>query len=99
QSHYKDCIVISAKTHHGIQDLKRKIVKMLERNFSEVEVSCSQSNGKLIAYLHEHAHILDSRFEEQLATFRLLMDEKLIHKLRVLDSGIQIKALTDTGSN
>ncbi len=99
QSHYKDCIVISAKTHHGIQDLKRKIVKMLERNFSEVEISCSQSNGKLIAYLHEHAHILDSRFEEQLATFRVLMDEKLIHKLRVLDSGIQIKALTDMGSN
>jgi GTP-binding protein HflX len=99
QSHYKDCIIISAKTRHGIHDLKRKIVEMLERNFSEIEISCSQGNGKLIAYLHEHAHILDSRFEEQRATFRLLMDEKLIHRLRMLDSGIQIKVRTDTGSN
>ena len=96
QSRYKDCILISAKTHQGIQDLKRRIEKMLERSFMDVELTCSTGNGKLIAYLHEHARILSSRFGEQRVTFRLLMEEKLMHKLRMLDDTIQIKETTDS---
>ena len=91
QSRYKDCILISAKTHRGVQDLKRRIGEMLERNFMDVEITCSPGNGKLIAYLHEHARILSSRFDEQRVTFRLLMEDKFVHKLRMLDDNIQIK--------
>ena len=91
RSRYKDCVMISAKTHQGIEDLKRKIMEMLERNFIDVELSCNVANGKLIAYLHEHAHIVSSRFDDERATFRLLMEDKLLQKLRMLDEGIQIK--------
>ena len=91
RSRYKDCVMISAKTHQGTEDLKRKIMEMLERNFIDVELSCNVANGKLIAYLHEHAHIVSSRFDDERATFRLLMEDKLLQKLRMLDEGIQIK--------
>ncbi len=91
RSRYKDCVVISAKTHQGIEDLKRKIIEMLEKNFIDVELSCSTANGKLIAYLHEHAHIVSSRFDDERATFRLFIEEKLVHKLQMMDDGIQIK--------
>ncbi|MEP9410838.1 MAG: GTPase HflX [Candidatus Brocadia sp.] len=91
QSYYRNCIMISAKTHHGIEDLKRKIDEILGKNFIEVELTCSPANGKLIAYLHEHASILSSRFEEQRVIFRLLMEDKLIQKLRVLEDGVRIK--------
>jgi len=91
RNHYKDCILISAKTNQGIQDLKRKIVETIERNFIDIELSCSSANGKLIAYLHEHARILSSKFEEERATFRLLMEDKFVNKLRILDDGLQIK--------
>lgn len=94
RNRYKDCVMISAKTHQGIEDLKRKIVEMLEKNFVDVELSCSAANGKLIAYLHEHARILSSRFDDERATFRLLMEDKLVHKLRMMDDGIQIKETT-----
>ncbi len=94
RSRYKDCVTISAKTHQGIEDLKRKVIEMLEKNFIDVELSCSVANGKLIAYLHEHAHIVSSRFDDERATFRLLMEDKLIHKLRMLEEGIQIKETT-----
>ena len=83
--------MISAKTHQGIEDLKRKITEMLEKNFIDVELSCSTANGKLIAYLHEHAHIVSSQFDDERATFRLLMEDKLLQKLRMLDDNIQIK--------
>ncbi len=91
RSRYKDCVMISAKTHQGIEDLKRKTIEMLEKNFIDVELSCNVANGKLIAYIHEHAHIVSSRFDDERATFRLLMEDKLIHKLRMLEEGIQIK--------
>ncbi|MFN3533419.1 MAG: GTPase HflX [Candidatus Brocadia sp.] len=97
QSYHKDCILISAKTYRGIQDLKRRIGEMLERNFVDVELTCSPGSGKLIAYLHEHAHILSSRFEEQQARFRVLIEDKLVQKLRMLDDNIRIKETT--GSN
>ena len=96
RSRYKDCVMISAKTHQGIEDLKRKIVEMLEKDFVDVELSCSAANGKLIAYLHEHARILSSRFDDERATFRLLMEDKLIHKLRMLEDGIQIKETVES---
>ena len=91
RSGYKDCIRISAKTHQGIQDLKRKIEEVLERNFIDIEISCNSSNGKLIAYLHEHAHIISSRFDDERATFRLLIEDNLVHKLRMLNNDVQIK--------
>jgi len=96
QNRYKDCILISAKTYRGIQDLKRRIGEMLERNFVDVELTCSPGSGKLIAYLHEHARILNSRFDEQQVTFRLLMEDKLIQKLRMLDDNIRIKETVDS---
>ena len=94
RSRYQDCVMISAKTHQGIEDLKRKIMEMLEKNFIDVELSCNVANGKLIAYLHEHAHIVSSRFDDERATFRLLTEDKLLQKLRMLDDGIQIKEVT-----
>jgi GTP-binding protein HflX len=91
RSRYKDCVMISAKTHQGIEDLKRKIIEMLEKNFIDVELSCSTANGKLIAYLHEHAHIVSSRFDDERATFHLLMEEKLIQKILMIDNSVHIK--------
>ena len=96
RSRYKDCVMISAKTHQGIEDLKQKILEILEKNLVDVELSCSAANGKLIAYLHEHARILSSRFDDERATFRLLMEDKLIHKLHMLEDGIQIKETVES---
>jgi GTP-binding protein HflX len=91
RTHYRDCVVISAKTHRGIEDLKQKILEILEKSFVDVELSCSAANGKLIAYLHEHANIINSRFDDERATFRLFIEEKLVHKLQMMEDGIQIK--------
>lgn len=63
----------------------------------DIEITCSPGNGRLIAYLHEHAHVLSSRFEEHRVTFRLLIEDKLMQKLRMLDDTIQMKETT--GSN
>lgn len=93
RSRYENCVVISAKTRQGIDDLKQKITEMLERNFIHAEVSGDASNGKLIAYLHENAHILSSQFDDQRVTFRLLMEDELIHKLSMLGSDVQVKRI------
>lgn len=94
QNRYKDCIPISAKTHQGIGRLKREIEEKLEKYYLDVELTCSTGNGKLIAYLHEHTHVLSSCFDEQRVTFRLLMKDKLLHKLRMMDNTIQIRETT-----
>lgn len=51
RNRYGNCVMISAKTQQGIENLKRRIGEELEQNFMEIKLSCSPSNGKLIAYL------------------------------------------------
>jgi GTPase len=89
-SYEEDCVVISAKTCQGIQDLKRRIVEIMEQEFVDVELSCSSGNGKLIAYLHEHANVINSQFNDQRVIFKVCIDNKLIHKLCAMDSDVQI---------
>ena len=93
ENNYKDSIMISAKTHQGITELKRRILETIERNFLCVELSCSSGNGKLIAYLHGHAHIMSSQFDEQQVTFRLLIDKKIVQKIQAMDASVQIKEI------
>ncbi len=99
RNNYKDCIMISAKTHKGIPDMKQRISEMLEKNFIDLELTCNPGNGKLIAYLHEHARILSSQFNENQATFHLLMEDKHVNKLRTMDDTIQIRENTALSSN
>ncbi len=93
RNRYENCVVVSAKTRQGIEYLKQKITEVLERNFIHVEVSCDASNGKLIAYLHENARILSSKFDDHRVTFRLFMEDKLVHKLSMLGDNVQIRAI------
>lgn len=94
RNRYEDCVIVSAKTKEGIRDLKHKIGEVLERNFIDVELSCNVSNGKLIAYIREQAHIISSRFDDHRVTYRLFMDSRLVHKLLMMDNDVQIREIT-----
>ena len=96
QSNYKDSVMISAKTHQGITELRRRILETIERNFMYVDLSCSAGNGKLIAYLHGHANIMSEQYVEDQATFRLLIDKKIVQKIQAMDDSVQIKEVINT---
>ena len=96
QSNYKDSVMISAKTHQGITELRRRILETIERNFMYVDLSCSAGNGKLIAYLHGHANIMSEQYVEEQATFRLLIDKKIVQKIQAMDDSVQIKEVINT---
>jgi len=93
QANYKDCVVISAVTHQGIAELKRRILETIERHFLCVDMSCSSGNGKLIAYLHGHAHIMSEQYVEEQVTFRLLIDKKIVQKIQAIDDSVQIQEI------
>ena len=94
QNNYKDSVVISAVTHQGIAELKRRILETIERRFLCVDLSCSPGNGKLIAYLHGHANIMSEQYVDEQVTFRLLIDKKVVQKIQAMDDSIQIKEIT-----
>lgn len=96
QNNYKDSVVISAVTHQGIAELKRRILETIERRFLCVDLSCSSGNGKLIAYLHGHANIMSEQYVEEQVTFRLLIDKKIVQKIQAMDDTVQITEITAT---
>ena len=96
QTNYKDCVVISAVTHQGIAELKRRILETIERHFLCVDLSCNPGNGKLIAYLHGHANVVSEQYVDEQVTFRLLIDKKVVQKIQAMDDTVQIKEVTNT---
>ncbi|MBF8275320.1 MAG: hflX [Candidatus Brocadiaceae bacterium] len=96
QNNYKDSVMISAMTHQGIDELKRRILETIERHFLCVDMTCSAGNGKLIAYLHGHANIMSEQYIEEQVTFRLLIDKKIVQKIQAMDDTVQIKEVTNT---
>ncbi|MBW7942291.1 MAG: GTPase HflX, partial [Candidatus Kuenenia stuttgartiensis] len=72
---------------------KQKIAEILEKRLLNIEISCSQENGKLIATLHENAHILNRTSDDRRLTFHLQIEDKFLSKLLKLHDDIQIKEL------
>ena len=65
---YPHAIRISARSGLGIADLLRATSDCLGRNFGDVDVRTSASNGRLLAWLSAHGEVLSRHFDEDSVT-------------------------------
>lgn len=59
-----EAVEISAVTGAGIDELHERVVERVRGRYTRVTLEASASNGKLIAYLSRHGHILDRQYDE-----------------------------------
>lgn len=75
---YPNAVTISAKTKQGFQDLHRIVSATLTRNFREIIVETSVSNGRLLAFLAAHGDVLSKQFTESTVTVRCRLPQKYV---------------------
>ena len=68
---YEDTISISAATGFGIDRLSRVVAERLSGGFSEIELETGVGNGRLFAWLTQHAEELDRRYDESATRVRI----------------------------
>jgi GTP-binding protein HflX len=61
---YPRAIAISAKSGEGLDRLAQAVGDLLSRNFKDVDIEMSVSNGKLLAFLAANGEVLSKQFNE-----------------------------------
>ncbi|MCB9857617.1 MAG: GTPase HflX [Phycisphaerales bacterium] len=59
-----EAVEISAATGAGLAALHERVIARLRGRYTRVMLEASASNGKLLAYLSRHGHILDRQYDE-----------------------------------
>ncbi|MEQ9411458.1 MAG: GTPase HflX [Fuerstiella sp.] len=71
--HYDDTITISAATEQGLDRLATVVAERLAGEFVTVEIETSSGNGRLLAWLSQHAEELDRSYtDDSLTRVRIL---------------------------
>lgn len=66
--HYDDTITISAVTGQGLDQLAEVVAGRLAGSFVTVDIETSSGNGKLFAWLSQHAEELDRTYTDDTST-------------------------------
>lgn len=66
--HYEDTITISAATGQGLDKLAGLVAQRLAGGFVTVEIETSSGNGKLFAWLTQHAEELSRNYTDESST-------------------------------
>jgi len=64
RSHHRDSVAISAAKHEGLDDLERAVREALLDRALDAEVETNVGNGRVLAYLAQHAQIQTRRYVE-----------------------------------
>ncbi len=66
--HYDDTVTISAATRMGLDRLAEVVSERLSGGFAEIEIEASVGNGRLLAWLTQHAEELSRTYTDDTST-------------------------------
>lgn len=88
---YATSVTISARTGKGLDQLAALVAERLGDGFAEIEIETGVGNGKLFAWLAEHAEVLQRDYREDRVVIQARVPQKLLFMVRGDD--VQVKQL------
>jgi GTP-binding protein HflX len=68
RARHENSVTVSAATGAGLDRLCRAVSGRLAKEYVEAEIETSAGNGRLLAYLAEHAEVTDTRYNNSRVT-------------------------------
>jgi len=81
---YPDAIEISARAGLGIDRLVARVADAMRGRYVRVRVEADASNGKLVAYLNRHAHVLSREYSDGVVRLDLRVAPGEVPRIRDL---------------
>ena len=88
---YAHSVTVSAITGEGLDKLGSLVGELLGQGYVEAEIVTSAGNGKLFAFLAEHAEVLSSEYVDSTATLRCRISRNILWKVN--GEGTSVKLL------
>ncbi|MBI1345899.1 GTPase HflX [bacterium] len=86
---YASSVTVSAKTGKGLDQLASIVADRLANGFADVDIETSVGNGKLFAWLAEHAEVIDRTYLEDRVSLHTRLPRKLLWQVRGDDVSVQ----------
>jgi GTPase len=95
RQHHPKSVAISGLTGAGLDELRDAVVASLTSHFVPVELTVPVSDGKLQAFLNEHAEIFRQEYKDDVVVIRCHIAKGLMH--HVQKPGVLVRTLTTAG--
>ncbi|HET6424179.1 MAG TPA: GTPase HflX [Planctomycetaceae bacterium] len=87
---YSHAASVSAVTGQGLDRLAALVAEQLAEGFVEAEIETSVGNGKLFAYLAEHAEVSNREYNESRVTITCRLPRKQVWRLNGTDTNVKL---------
>ena len=77
-------VLISALTGDGLDEMRERIVERMSERFVEVRLTAGMGDGRLIAFMRGHTHVLDEAECDGGLRFAALVDRQLLGQLHAM---------------
>lgn len=78
---YENSVAISAVTGQGLDRLAEMVAERLGNGFVNAEIETSVGNGRLFAYLAEHAEVTNTEYHDSRVTFNCKISRRFADQL------------------
>ena len=79
---YPHSVTVSAREGTGLIPLGEMAAELLSDGFVEVDLETSAGNGRLLAFLAEHAHVLDRQYTDSTVLLRCRVSRNWLPRLQ-----------------
>ncbi len=91
RNRYPNAVEISAKTGNGLSQFAQRVSRAMSRDFLDVEIDMSVSNGRLLAYLAKYGEVLSKTYSEDRTIVHCRIAQRHLGPLRESDD-VHIRA-------
>ncbi|HZZ79698.1 MAG TPA: GTPase HflX [Gemmataceae bacterium] len=85
QAHHPRAVAVSAKTGQGLDELRDAVIEMLSADFAQVTIDVDAGNGRVLAYLAQHAEIYKQEFHDNRIVMLGAMPRHLVRHIQEPD--------------
>jgi GTPase len=78
---WPDSVITSVKTREGLEELARVVMERLVGPPQEMEIRAAASNWRLLAWINQHATVLEQRVEDNEIVQRVRLPERLMAEM------------------
>jgi GTP-binding protein HflX len=87
---HPNAVTISARSGEGIDRLNRAVADRLADGYVEATVETGVGNGRLLAYLAEHAEVTDTQYNDSRVTLQCRIPRAFLSKLHEDDTTVTL---------
>jgi GTP-binding protein HflX len=88
QAHHPRAVAISAATGQGLDSLRDAVIEMISAEFAHVTIDVDAGNGRVLAYLAQHADIFRQEFHDNRIKMFGAMPRHLVRHIQ--EPGVEI---------